>query len=222
LKFQPVSIYCINLARSTSRRERMEAEFRRVGWEVTFVPAMDGSNAIDVGELLRIGLLSPDNRSLRNPLSPAEIGCYLTHEHIWRWIQRTEQPYAIICEDDILIRDPTIDLARLVKKLPPSCDLFYFFHLNGAPGLTAPAFNVDTDPRVAKVGPYDIYSAWSCGGTQCYLITAQGVDKALASCRPIRHPVDGYLARMSFEGRMRSFAIHPMAVIDARLQSTIG
>ncbi len=222
MKSQAIPIYCINLVRSTARRARMQAEFRRVGWEATFIPAIDGPNTIDIFELLWSGILSPHNRSLQNPLSPAEIGCYLTHEHIWRRIQLAREPYALICEDDIVIRDPAIDLGRLARKLPSSCDLFYFYYMNDAPGLTAPAFDVRNDPRVARVGSYDIYRAWSCGGTQCYLITAQGVEKALASCRPIWHPVDGYLARMSFEGHMMSFATYPMAVMDARLHSTIG
>jgi GR25 family glycosyltransferase involved in LPS biosynthesis len=200
----------------------MEAEFRRVGWEATFVPALDGAQALDRDELLRAGVLSPDNRSLSNPLCQGEIGCYLTHEYVWRLIRRARQPYAIVCEDDILVRDPAIDLARLARKLPPACDLFYLYYMNDSPGLTAPAFDVEQDPRIARVGPYSVYAAWSCGGTQCYLITSQGAEKALACCRPIRHPIDGFLARMSAEGRMTAFAINPMAVRDGRLQSTIG
>ena len=200
----------------------MQAEFHRVGWQVTFVPALDGPEALDLRELLRVGVLSPDNRSFTRPLCHAEVGCYLTHEHIWRTIRRFRQPYAIICEDDILIRDPAINLRRLARNLPPACDLFYLYYMNDIPGLTAPAFDIDLDPQVASIGPYSVYPAWSCGGTQCYLITAQGAEKALASCRPIRHPVDGYLARMSFEGRMVTFAAHPRAVRDRRLESTIG
>jgi glycosyl transferase, family 25 len=222
LSRQPIPIYCLNLPRSAARRANMEAEFRRVGWEATFVPALDGVRALDVDGLLRDGVLSPDNRSLSNPLCQAEIGCYLTHEYVWRMIRRSGQPYAIICEDDIVVRDPAIDLARLARKLPPACDLFYLYYMNDTPGLTAPAFDIDHDPCVARVGSYSVYPAWSCGGTQCYLITSQGAEKALASCRPIRHPIDGFLARMSFEGRMATFATYPMAVRDGRMQSTIG
>ncbi len=218
----PIPIYCINLPRSSDRRAAMEAEFRRVGWQAVFVPAVDGPSTIDLDSLADQGILSRRNRSLRNPLCHAEVGCYLTHERVWRRIYHTGQPYAIICEDDILVRDPPIDLERLVRKLPSDCDLFYLYYMNDVAGLTAPAFNVDRDPRIARVGSYDMYRAWSCGGTQCYLITAQGVEKALSSCRPIRHPIDGYLARMSGKRRMVTFAIHPRAVVDAGLWSTIG
>jgi GR25 family glycosyltransferase involved in LPS biosynthesis len=212
----------MNLPRSSARRTAMEAEFRRVGWQATFVPALDGVQMLDLDSLQRDGVLSPDHRSLSKPLCHAEVGCYLTHEYIWRAIRRAGQPYAIICEDDIIVRDPAIDLESLSRRLPPACDLFYLYYMNDAPGLTAPAFDVKLDPQVGRVGPYAMYAAWSCGGTQCYLITAQGAEKALASSRPIRHPIDGYLARMSFEGRMATFATHPMAVRDGRLQSTIG
>jgi glycosyl transferase family 25 len=222
LKSQPIPVYCINLPRSSARRAHMEAEFGRVGWDATFIPALDGVRMLNLESLQRDGVLSRDNISITKPLCHAEVGCYLTHEYIWRTILRTGQPYAIICEDDILIRDPALDLVRLARSLPPACDIFYLYYMNDSVGLTAPAFDVDLDPQVARVGPYGIYPAWSCGGTQCYLITAQGAEKALASCRPIRHPIDGYLARMSFEGRLATFAIHPMAVRDGQLRSTIG
>lgn len=200
----------------------MQAEFQRVGWDATFVSAIDGRSRIDIELLLRTGVLSPRNRSLRNPLSAAEIGCYLTHERVWQQILDSGQPYAIVCEDDILVRDPAINLRHLARRLPAGCDLFYLYYMNDSPGLTAPAFDAASDRRVDTVDSYEVYAAWSCGGSQCYLITASGARKVLAWCRPIRFPIDGYLARMSAAGRLGTFAIHPRAIVDARLCSTIG
>ncbi len=200
----------------------MEAEFRRVGWHATFVQAIDGSRTIDLNRLLAEGVLSPNNWSLSQPLCQSEVGCYLTHERVWEHIVQTGRRYAIICEDDVLVRDPPVDLEHLARKLPPRCDLFYLYYMNDTAGLTAPAFDLHGDPQIAKVGSYGVYKAWSCGGTQCYLITAKGARKALGRSRPIRFPIDGYLARMSATGRMSTFAIHPRAVKDAGLYSTIG
>jgi GR25 family glycosyltransferase involved in LPS biosynthesis len=219
---QPIPIYCLNLRRSVERRAAMEAEFRRVNWTVNFVPAVDGKQQLDLDVLRNEGVLSPDSWSITKPLSQAEVGTYLTHERVWRRILRKHQPYAIICEDDVLVANPPLDLRRLARKIPPDCDLFYLYYMNDAPGLTAPAFDVESDTRLARVGPYDIYQAWSCGGTQCYLMTANGAAKALTHCWPICHPVDGYLARLSFEGRMSTYAIHPRAVRDAGFPSTIS
>lgn len=66
-----------------------------------------------------------------------------------------------------------------------------------------------------------MFAAWSCGGTQCYLVTARGVDTLLSTSRPIRVPVDGYLGRLTFDERVTVYALDPMPVRHLTFRSTI-
>jgi len=219
---QPLSVYCINLRRSVERRRHMEREFSRLGWEPTFVEAVDGPVTHSHEDLLRKQELSPDHHGIFNPLSLTEIGCSLSHEKVWKLIVDRREPYAIVCEDDLRFRDPQINLHALLRVLPEDCDLLYLYYLNTEPdGFTAPAFDAEKSLPVARFDSYQIFSAWSCGGAQFYLITARGASRALSFTRPIKFPVDGYLGRLGYEQRLKLYALHPLAAETGLFQSTI-
>lgn len=215
--------YCINLRRSESRRHHMERQFAAAGWPVSVVPAVDGPNSLDLEDLLRDGTLSPEHEGLCGPLTLAEIGCYLSHELVWRLVQSQALPHALVCEDDLEFRRPPPPLSRLIEALPEDCDVLYLYYLNAETNeLTARAFDPANDLPVASLDGWQVFSAWSCGGTQCYLVTARGATKLLAGSRPIQYPVDGYMGRLSFAGWLRVYALHPMAVHTGAFASTIG
>lgn len=199
----------------------MELEFERIGWKATFVQAVDGRDVSDIGKLIRDGILNPDHEGLSGPMSPGDVACCLSHEKVWKLIAGNKERCAMICEDDIRFREPLVDLSSVVTGMPADCDLLYLYYLNSEPnGFTDPAFDSDKHNPIIRAGSYKVFSAWSCGGTQCYLITAQGVEKALSSARPIKFPIDGYLGRLGYERRLNMYAVDPVAAESGFFRTT--
>lgn len=128
---------------------------------------------------------------------------------------------ALICEDDIALPDPVIDLDRLRDGVPRNCDILYCSYLNGdSPTIVSPAIDRGSG-AVSHAGTHAIFPAWACGGTQCYLLTAKGAAKVLKAFRPIRTAVDGFLTRFRASGGLETYALRPMAASHADFPSTI-
>ncbi|CAO3383219.1 glycosyltransferase family 25 protein [Azospirillum argentinense] len=221
---QAMPVYCINLARSAARRAHMDGEFARIGWAARYVRAVDGPLLVDAAAMLASGALAADNEGLTGPLTAGEIGCYLSHERAWRSIRDGGARAALVCEDDVRFRAPFLDREALAAALPEDCDILYLHYLDGGLGpdaAIAPPFERETSRPAATAGAYGIHRAWSCGGSQCYCLTARGAAKLLAAARPIRFPVDGQLGRLGYTRELTVYALHPMAAESGWMPSTI-
>lgn len=92
--------YFINLDRSAVRREFMENQALRIGFQLTRVAGVEGP-ALPLAELDR---WNPPRRVWRK-LGACEIGCFLGHRQAWQRVAEGDTPYAAVFEDDILISD---------------------------------------------------------------------------------------------------------------------
>jgi len=92
--------YFINLDRSVVRREFMESQAQRIGFQLTRVAGVEGP-ALPLAELDR---WNPPRRVWRK-LGACEIGCFLGHRQAWQRVAEGDTPYAAVFEDDILISD---------------------------------------------------------------------------------------------------------------------
>lgn len=221
-----IPLYCINLARSRDRRLHMEEQFSAVGWHARFVRAVDAREDIRPEHLVTQNVLASDAEGLLGPITAAEVACFLSHERVWRAVVRDRQPLAVVCEDDIRFRKPFLCWDSFSQALPDEADIIYLHYMNrsgNAGALTDPAFRPEVASPHARFGPHALYQAWSCGGCQSYCVTLAGAMKLLRLARPIRHPVDGFLARTSAVGLLGTFAVSPMPVVLAELakRSTI-
>jgi glycosyl transferase family 25 len=86
--------YYINLDRSVGRRDWFERQARRLGVEFERVAAVDAA-ALPETELARL------RAAASVPLSAGEIGCFLSHRHIWEMIAGREDEWAFVAEDDV-------------------------------------------------------------------------------------------------------------------------
>ena len=94
-----ISVFVVNLDRSPSRMRWMDQQLTSLGVSYTRVPAIDGSNPEIDDEIARAGLAlgKPKGR----PLGGREIGCYLSHMHVFRAMQEGGMEGACILEDDV-------------------------------------------------------------------------------------------------------------------------
>ncbi len=82
------------------RREFMESQAQRIGFQLTRVAGVEGP-ALPLAELDR---WNPPRRVWRK-LGAGEIGCFLGHRQAWQRVAEGDTPYGAVFEDDILISD---------------------------------------------------------------------------------------------------------------------
>jgi hypothetical protein len=95
-----LACYVINLPRSASRREKMEAQLDAMALPFTLFPAIDGRAEWD--------RLAPTldeaafRRNVGREVMPGEIGCYHAHLAVWRDFLAGTADVALVMEDDVV------------------------------------------------------------------------------------------------------------------------
>lgn len=105
--------YVINLAANTPRLAAVRQILDRQGIAFTRIEAVNGW-ALTPPEIARVYDAARNARDGRQPLVPAEIGCYLSHIAAWDRIATGPAPGGFVFEDDF---DATPDLARVLAAL---------------------------------------------------------------------------------------------------------
>jgi glycosyl transferase family 25 len=103
----PLHAYIINLDRDPSRWKHIQEAFQGTSLQLSRVSAVDGHTLI---------LPSPDFDANRfrclhgRAVNIYEIACYLSHMKAIQAFLKTEEEYALICEDDIFV-EPGLEQA---------------------------------------------------------------------------------------------------------------
>jgi len=152
-------IYCINLERRRDRRESVQTEFTRSGFDdVEFFPATDG----------RVN--TPDGLYI----TPPEYGCASSHVRVWRDMVAKGYKSALVFEDDVhLLPNFKTKLEGILEDAPSEWDMIFLGHITpivrqyiseklfeGQPlGTHAYLINIECarklcnfDPKLMKVG----------------------------------------------------------------------
>lgn len=209
--------FLINLDRAPERRAWIEARLKVLKVRYRRLAAVDGNSLSgqDVEHLTR-----PESRE--NPLSLAEIACFLSHRKCWEVIVRENITHAAILEDDVYLSEFSGRLlsseswipkfVRVLKIEATHPDLFIGFESEPSPDL-----------RIYKSG-----DAWV--GSAGYIVTKQAA-RALLEFGPISCPVDKFLFDKAERSRLfDTHEIRPGVCIQAShfgevegfLASTIG
>lgn len=87
-------IFVISLERATDRREKL-AETLKDEKNYEIINAVDGKKLSPEDIVLK-------NKYIKTELNPGQIGCFLSHVKLWKYIVDNNIPDAVILEDDIL------------------------------------------------------------------------------------------------------------------------
>jgi len=126
---EEITIYVINLDRSTERMERIAADLGAVCLPFHRIPAVDGASLLPRVE--EYDALSNERHYLA-PLSRGEIACVLSHREVWRRMAGEQGPAAaVVLEDDAKLTADARDLAGLVRMLAeaPEPELVKLYNL---------------------------------------------------------------------------------------------
>ncbi|KAF2364663.1 Glycosyl transferase family 25 [Trinorchestia longiramus] len=199
-------IYLINLERRHERRNRMEACFDELGFDVSAIDAVDGktlneSKLEEMGVEVMAGYQDPWSG---RQMTYGEIGCFLSHYKVWQDVVKNGYRTVLLFEDDIrfepFFREHLSSLMRHVEDIRLDWDLIYL----GRKKLKhAEEEWVEDSSRLVHVQ----YSYW----TLCYVLSARGAAKLL-NAKPLQRliPVDEFLPIMfdKHPERILQFFLH--------------
>lgn len=205
-------IILINLSESKARLERSRQELARFNLSFERLEAVDGRK-ISKDELDKI--TQWDKSAFFKPLSPGEVGCYLSHIAAAEKIISENWPYALVLEDDFRLTPHFSDIISRISRDPPKG--FHIIKLQGKVHGGEVIINLGLDYKIMRhrsISSQTVAQLWSQDGARAFLNIA----------RPLRRPVDVQLKHW-WEGSLSIFQLSPSVVLDGDARgttSTIG
>lgn len=207
-----MKIYVINLDRSQDRLKSIADQFHNLHLEFERVPAIDG-RALPEAELLAHHV---PTKNWPSPLSPAEIGCFLSHRKCFELIANGEDDYAAIFEDDIRLSTGASALLTSTDWIPADSDIIKIDSYGHEVLISRP---------VKQEGSYQISRLRSrhllAGG---YIISRRSAQKLISLMQKATVPLDHFLFDPD-DGPFNTLNIYQILPAIARqsgAQSTIG
>lgn len=215
-----ISCFVINLAHAVERRENMQRQLQALNIQAEFIQAVDGRQ-MSVDERQQ-HLNSAKMREIGWRLSPAEIGCSLSHLEIYRIMVERKIPYAVILEDDVELADDFYTLfapeveEQLRQDLP--AEKAHVVQLNYVRRAYRAGYSVISSTRYMRVRSYS--PSWSAAA---YLLTLAAAKKLLQERYPVWAPADDW----NYSAKQGWFTLHamtpnPVWASRQSVDSTIG
>ncbi|XP_007434118.1 inactive glycosyltransferase 25 family member 3 [Python bivittatus] len=185
-------VFLINLARRPDRRQRMLDALFELEIDPLVVDAVDGS-ALNSSSIKKMGInLLPgyyDPFSGRT-LTKGEVGCFLSHHHVWKEIVERKLEKSLVLEDDVrfeaYFKKHLLRLMEELEQAQTDWELIY---------LGRKQVNSDDEEAVAEIHNLVVpkYSYW----TLAYVLSWRGAQK-LVEAQPLSKilPVDEFLPIM--------------------------
>lgn len=212
---QPCPILVINLERSPDRWASASRQLAEAGLCAERLPAVDG-RALSLADLKRI---APVNAAFYfKPLSPGEVGCYLSHVAAAERIVSEGWPMALVLEDDFELAPHFLSTFRELTSRPG--ELHDLTRLDGP--LALPGGQIISSIGSPEIRLIRHRRPPSC--TVAMLWTRAGAGKFLSVAKPLRRPVDVQLKHW-WEGDLSIVSVVPPAVLlhpQLYKQSNIG
>jgi len=115
-----LKIYYINLDSSLERNDFMQKQFMKLKWQVERFSAVNGRE-LDNRAIFK--KLQKSNSHYTVP-SPGEIGIFYSHLNLWRKIANSNDEFALILEDDVLIKQELNEYLPIILKNLKSFQMF--------------------------------------------------------------------------------------------------
>ena len=194
-------IFVISLVTSQDRRSSIKKQLNQLGLDFEFFDAFNGK-ALSDSQLNKYNPKASIMASGRE-MTPAEIGCALSHITIYEKIINEGIERAVIFEDDSIINKDFLKILKNWEKIPADWELVLFCH------------GEDKMKLLETLGKPTIYKNYRCvsfkgavGITSAYAINRLGAKKLLDYAYPIRFTADGLTGRFMDTG-VRLYGILP-------------
>lgn len=202
----PIQVLVISLRRSADRRAKVEQELQKASLPWSFLDAVDGSALASPPaeyQPLKVQLLQG------YPLTPNEIGCYLSHKEAWKHCVAKNIP-TLVFEDDFVL-SPEFD--DVINSLLNNEDAWSFVRLQGL-------YEVPYKELVPLGSAHLVKNLGDAVGATAYLLKPKIAKVLIDESRDIYEPVDHFLEHQSKHG-LEFLAVRPYPVDISRVKSTI-
>lgn len=208
----PLPVLLINLDASVERLKKASSQLEAAGISFERLPAVDGRL---LPESERTRLAPWDRKAFFKPLSPGEIGCYLSHLAALERIVTEGWPRALVLEDDFLLAPNFPSLLRELLEqsgpVPPLVKLEGACHGGEVERILPSGMRIMTNRRAPS---RTIAQLWSLDGAKTFL----------ANAVRLRRPVDVEIKHW-WETRVEVRYVSPALIKDGDADgvgSTIG
>lgn len=202
----PLQVLVISLRRSADRRAKVEQELQKVSLSWSFLDAVDGSALPSPPaeyQPLKVQLLQG------YPLTPNEIGCYLSHKEAWKRCVAQNIP-TLIFEDDFVLSP---EFEGIINGLLSNQSAWSLVRLQGL-------YEVPYQELASVGGAHLVKNLGDAVGATAYLLKPQVAQILINESRDIYEPVDHFLEHQS-KHDLEFLAVRPYPVDISRVKSTI-
>ena len=196
-------IVFINLDRAAERRRFMEAQGERLGLGFERVAAVEAAGISDA-TAAEIG------RSWERPLTKPELGCFLSHQALWREIAAGDAP-VLVLEDDVMLSPRLCSLLKQVGALS-GIEFLNLESFERRRFLTG-----ERRPLLEGLGLLGV--ARDKSGSAAYLLWPAGARKLLQRAERGAAPVDAFLHGLK---ALASFQVEPALAMQVHLLEQRG
>ena len=208
-----IPVYVISMPTSHERREIMRRQLDALQIPFRFHDAIDGRR-LDRDELLRAA--PGGGIYYSGMLTPEEIGCALSHLCVIQKIAQSEDEYAAVLEDDVVVMPESRKF--LAKEYLTSLRPFDVLQLDGAH-----PDKVRLTLQVAKFDRSELCALTTCHHSMYGLIyTREAARKIITSIPQITSPIDNMIFKDFCILGLRIVALRPSVVTHMGLPSEIG
>ncbi|EEZ33492.1 lipooligosaccharide biosynthesis protein lic2B [Brucella sp. NF 2653] len=204
--------YLINLDRSSDRLEHMTSQFAKLGADFVKIPAVDGREMPP--EALKA--VTATERPWAAPLTPTEIGCFLSHRRCLEAIARNDDPYAVVVEDDVIFADDAGKLLLHSEWVPHDADIVKIETQGKKVLIGKPIACASTRYSVARLYSVHILAAG-------YIVSRDAARRIVAEMEKVSAPIDHFLFNAPYGvfNQLSVYQCTPALCKQAGLTSTL-
>lgn len=202
-----IPVFIINLPESIERKDFMKTQCEGIGISPVFIEAVNGKNL----SKSEISLYCNQNKAKQlfgRELLLGEIGCALSHKKIYQKMIDDNMPYAVILEDDAVIKEGFDKVVKLTLDLDVNWELVLLgHHKNQLKNLKSPIsiwdnHLVNSEYSLGRLADFGF-------GSYGYIVNIKCAKKLLAELNTIYKPIDHYIPDSNF---LNVYALHPVVI----------
>lgn len=186
--------FLISLPQDEGRRDLLKSRFPQASKAFEIVSAIDG-RSMSAREYFQFA--APLYRAKGELLSPAEVGCALSHLNAYRQFLNTDEKMALILEDDVEGCDEDI---RRILRVAGQLDNDFLLCCGAQDGLRSRKWLFGKQRNASEAGVFTVngHSYRQMWRTACYVLSRGMAADLLARQSEVLHKADDWAALLKY------------------------
>lgn len=202
-----IPIFVINLPQSTDRKAFMQAQCKSVDISLIFIDAVNGKD-ISKSDIERYVEQDTAKKLFGRELLLGEIGCALSHKKIYQKMVDENIPYAVILEDDAVVKEVFNEVIKSILFSDINWELVLLGHHKDIHKRLFSPLSIWGRSHISSQFTLNRLADFGFGGYG-YIIKLKGAEKLLVELDKIQKPIDHYIPD---NGVLNVYALSPTVV----------